>query len=67
MTLQQYVGRIVRLTEDAYRLKIRLPRPDGTAPENRFLVATVSREMNKLICYGSGLCIAVCSTDVVLL
>lgn len=65
-TLQKYVGRIVQLNEKTFRPIARQARPDATPPENRFLVAAVSREMNKLICYGAGTRIAVCSSDIVL-
>jgi hypothetical protein len=64
--LHNYVGRIVRLNEYAFRqLKLRALR-QGKALENSFLVTEVSRKMSKLICYGANFRIVVDATDVVL-
>lgn len=62
--LEMYVGRIVRLKQQAYQEIAR--RAHGANLENCFIVAAVSREMRKLICYGSNLRIAVGAADVVL-
>ena len=62
--LERYVGRIVRLKQHAFQEISR--RTKGDALENCFIVATVSREMRKLICYGANLRIAVGVSDVVL-
>lgn len=64
--LEKYVGRCVRLKKQAIDL---LPRRRGQGHgefENYFLVAAISREMNKLICYGADVRIAVGAADVVL-
>lgn len=62
--LEMYVGRIVRLKQQAFQEIAR--RANGANLENCFIVAAVSREMRKLICYGSNLRIAVGAADVVL-
>lgn len=65
--LEKYVGRCVRLKASAIEL---LPRRRGYADgefENCFLVAAISREMKKLICYGANMRIAVGAADVVLI
>lgn len=62
--LERYVGRIVRLNQQAFAEICR--RANGAVLENRFIVAAVSREMRKLICYGANLRIAVGAADVVL-
>ena len=64
--LEKYVGRIVRLNTQAFADLVRLSKPSQTPLENCFLVATVSREMRKLICYGASLRIAVGAAEVVL-
>lgn len=64
--LEKYVGRSVRLKKHAFDElpKGRRNREEGV--ENYFLVATVSRELRKLICYGANMRIAVGAADVVL-
>jgi hypothetical protein len=63
--LEMYVGRIVRLKQQAFQEISR--RAHGAATlDNCFIVATVSREMRKLICYGANLRITVGVADVVL-
>lgn len=64
--LEKYVGRIVRLNKQAFQDVARRNKPNKAPPENFFLVAAVSREMRKLICYGANLRIAVGASDVVL-
>lgn len=64
--LEMYVGRIVRLNKEAFEKIAQRARRHGEALENCFLVATVSREMSKLICYGANLRIMVSASDVVL-
>jgi hypothetical protein len=62
--LEQYVGRIVRLNQEAFQEICRRAKSQGEALENCFLVAEVSRGMHKLICYGSNLRIVVGVADV---
>jgi hypothetical protein len=64
--LQQYVGRVVRLNQEAYlEVKAKALRK-GQDIENSFIVAEVSRSMRKLICYGANFRIVVDVSDVVL-
>ena len=67
MRLERYAGRIVRLNHRAFQEITRRARNQGMALENCFLVAGVSREMRKLICYGANLRIIVDVTEVVLI
>lgn len=65
--LEKYVGRSVRLNKKTFE---ELPRRRGQQAaefENYFLVATISREMRKLICYGANMRVAVGARDVVLI
>jgi hypothetical protein len=62
--LNQYVGRIVRVNQQAFQEICRRAKIQGDALENCFLVAEVSRGMHKLICYGSNLRIIVGVADV---
>lgn len=64
--LNRYVGRIVRLNQQVFQEISQRARQQGRVLENYFVVAAVSREMRKLICYGSNLRIAVGVADVVL-
>ena len=67
MKLEKYVGRIVRLNRRAFQEIARRAKNHGATLENCFLVAGVSREMRKLICYGANLRIVVGAADVVLI
>ena len=67
MKLEKYVGRIVRLNLRACHEIAKRAKHRGTALENCFLVARVSGEMRKLICYGANLQIIVGPADVVLI
>ena len=67
MNLDKYVGRIVRLNQQTYRKIANRAKNQSTVLENSFLVAGISREMHKLICYRASLRIVVCATDVVLI
>lgn len=67
MKLERYVGRIVRLNQHAFQEIAKRAKNQGAALENCFLVAGVSREMRKLICYGANLRIMVGAADVVLI
>jgi hypothetical protein len=65
-SLNQYLGRIVRLNQRVFEeIKQRANR-QGVALENSFLVVQVNRKINKLICYGARFRIVVSSADVVL-
>lgn len=66
MKLNRYVGRIVRLNPCTFQEIARRAKNRGVALENFFLVAGVSKEMRKLICYGANLRIMVAISDVVL-
>ena len=63
----QYVGRMVRLNQQAFQEISGRSRHQGMAFENRFLVSEVSRQMRKLVCYGARLRILVAPADVVLI
>ena len=64
-TLERYVGRIVRLKQQALQ-KIEKRRGSHQVPfDNCFVVAAVSRELRQLICYGADRRVAV--GDVVLI
>lgn len=65
--LEKYVGRLVRLKQQAFDELPRRKRADGDDVENYFLVATISREMRKLICYGANMRVSVGIADVVLI
>ena len=67
MKLERYVGRIVRLNQRAFQEILRRARTHGVALENCFVVAGISHEMRKLICYGADLRIMVGTSDVVLI
>lgn len=62
--LDQYVGRIIRLNQQAYQEICRRAKNQGVALENCFLVAKVNSGMQKLICYGSNFRVIVGVADV---
>lgn len=64
-SLESYVGRIVRLKQQALRAAVKRGRPRPLPLENCFVVAAVSRELRQLICYGADRRVAV--GDVVLI
>jgi hypothetical protein len=65
--LERYVGRNVRLKHQAFQDIARRSRPSRALFENCFLVASVSRGMRKLVCYGATQRITVDAADVVLI
>lgn len=67
MKLEKYVGRIVRLNQRAFQEIARRAKYRRTALENCFLVAGVSGEMHKLICYSANHRIVVGAADVQLI
>lgn len=65
--LEKYVGRIVRLKEQAYQ-RVAGRRKYGTEDqENCFLVAAIDRQMRRLICYGANRRIDVGPGEIVLI
>lgn len=67
-TLKRYVGRVVRLNQQAFREIAKRYKKPGQALENFFLVAEIEVRagMRRLICYGASLRITVDVADVVL-
>ena len=65
--LEKYVGRIVRLNKQAFQEICKRSKCQKGSVENCFVVAAVSREIGKLICYGANLRIAVGASEVVLI
>ena len=64
--LQHYVGKIVRLNQQAFQQLRERARRQGVALENSFLVTEVRQRVKKLVCYGASFRIEVDVTDVVL-
>lgn len=64
--LERYVGRIVRLQQQAYLQIISRGQAIAERQENRFLVAAVDRRMRQLICYGGNFRINVSPSDIIL-
>jgi len=64
--LDYYVGRIVRLKDQAYQQLVRRGRRFVAHQENCFLVASVDRQLSRLICYGADRRIDVGAADIVL-
>ena len=65
-SLESYVGRIVRLKQQALNNIARRGRQRLLPPENCFVVAAVSRELRQLICYGADRRVAVSVGEVIL-
>ena len=65
--LERYVGRTVRLNKLAFNEIVRCEKRPDQVLENYFLVAAVSKQMRKLICYGANARISVGIADVVLI
>jgi hypothetical protein len=65
--LDKYVGRMVRLNQRIFSEISKRARVQGSPLENYFLVAQVSRQMRRLICYGADLRIVVGPSDVILI
>ncbi|MBS1159526.1 MAG: hypothetical protein H6R15_1945 [Proteobacteria bacterium] len=63
--LDHYVGRIVRLNQQAFQEICRHAKNQGEVLENCFLVAQVGRGVRQLVCYGANLRITVGVADVV--
>lgn len=65
--LDRYVGKIVRLNQQVFYEISKRTKLQGVTLENYFLVAEVSRQMRKLVCYGSHLRVIVGPSDVILI
>ena len=65
--LEKYVGRIVRLKQQAYERITKSRRKMPEHQENFFLVAAIDRQMSRLICYGANRRIDVLPTEIVLI
>ena len=64
--LQQYVGRIVRLKQQAFqKIRERAIR-QGFSLENSFLVTEARENVKRLVCYGASFRVEVSIADVVL-
>lgn len=64
--IEKYVGCIVRLNKSAFdRIKEKADQ-SGAFVENYFLVASASKQMRKLVCYGWNLRLTVSLSDVAL-
>lgn len=64
--LEHYVGRIVRLKDQARQRLAGRRKYLAEDQENCFLVAAVDRQMRRLICYGANLRIDVVPAEIVL-
>lgn len=64
--LEKYVGRNVRLNEQAFQRIAGRARREGV-PENCFVVAAANRGTRKLICYGASFRVAVSVSEVALI
>lgn len=64
--LQHYVGRIVRLNQQAFAAIRERARRRGVTLENSFIVTEVRQGMRKLICYGASFRVEVAIADVIL-
>ena len=65
--LDKYVGRIVRLKEQAYQRIAGRRKYIAEHQENFFLVAAIDRQMSRLICYGANRRIDVGPGEIVLI
>ncbi|MFT3963147.1 hypothetical protein [Propionivibrio sp.] len=52
--LEKYLGRYVRLEQQAFQRIAANRNPRAGHLENHFLVAAVDRRMRRLICYGAN-------------
>jgi len=65
--LEKYVGRIVRLKEQAFQRVAGRRKVVSEQLENCFLVAAIDRQMRRLICYGANQRIDVGPGEIVLI
>lgn len=64
--IEKYVGCVVRLNKAAFDKIKEKADQSGAFVENYFLVASVSKQMRKLVCYGWNMRLTVPLSDVVL-
>jgi hypothetical protein len=64
--LEKYVGCVVRLNKATFQKIKEQAERSGQFVENYFLVASISKEMRKLVCYGGNLRLTVSLSDVAL-
>jgi len=64
--LKTFIGRHVRLKYKTFERAVRHARRPGVF-ENLFVVAAITRGMNKLVCYGSNIRVIVSLSDIVLI
>ncbi len=62
----KYVGHIVRLERNVFQRLVAQARRPVVAPDNRFLVATASRRLRKLVCYNADFRVTVSVSEVAL-
>lgn len=65
--LEKYVGRIVSLNKEAFQKLVLQARQRGDSLENCFLVAAVSWEMQRLVCYGASMRVFAKATEIALI
>ena len=63
----RYVGRIIRLKQEVFEAVRLRARRQGMTLENCFVVAAVTRELRKLVCYGADFRVVVGIADVALI
>lgn len=64
--IEKYVGCVVRLNKAAFQKIKEQADKSGEFVENYFLVASVSRQMRALVCYGWNMRLTVPLSDVAL-
>lgn len=64
--LEKYVGCVVRLNQAAFQKIKEQADSSGEFVENYFLVASISKGMRKLVCYGWNMRLTVSLSDVAL-
>ncbi len=64
--LNNYVGKIVRLKEQAFAAIRDRAQRQGIVLDNCFIVAAVSRKLRKLVCYGANFRVLVGVGEIVL-
>lgn len=62
----RYVGHIVSLERHLFQRLVERARRMPAIPDNRFIVATASRRLRKLVCYNADWRVTVDVSDVAL-
>ncbi|HZV53895.1 MAG TPA: hypothetical protein VFF82_03060 [Rhodocyclaceae bacterium] len=62
----KYVGHIVCLKQHVFQRIMTHARRQGITLDNRFLVATASHKLRKLVCYGADYRVTVSVSEVAL-